>query len=517
MVKALRMCNEAFSSDSDIAKRGSSIVFPVLAIPDDATLPATVDLISGMGAVILAAGQSKPSTTVREMMDIADTMMGRSGTAFSGDPEGIGMPVASAIAAAASADPDIVSDANRMGLASMIAELSRSYDCLHHEGPLSMLHVPTQGQRLLSGGLKDFITGLFDDPETKATRKADSKVDSLEKRQDKISDKISDLELQLKDLESQLAVTSDSKTAAKLQKKIERLKKKIARKEKKQDKVTDKLNEWKDLSDNLHGRDSIDDVVSDNEGESGRRRKGEEALVSDLADTMALQADKLAELGLSQSLAGVLVGYLLPQGISDPVSYISKVCASTGLGFKQAAQYIIYVASGFSNSDAMRIVKGDVSAPSDISEFLEEARAKNDAYRIALQDQMTQLRGVNEAAASATRLFTRSEWADAIMSSSDEVADWLQMVSPDATNTASMMSSIISLLAAARGASNNPSLRKGLDEAISKGVIDANAAYMLTGDPTYIPMLAVISSSASAGVTARPLNPVVEAFNLNWA
>jgi chaperonin cofactor prefoldin len=516
LLSALRMCNEAFSSDSEVSKRGSSVVFPVLAIPDDATLPAAVDLISGMGAVILAAGQAKPSTTVREMMDIADTMMGRSSSAFSGDPEGIGMPIVSAISAAASADPAIIAEADRMGLGKMIADLSRSYDCLHHEGPLSMVHVPSPGQKLLAGGLKDFITGLFDSPEEKATRKADNKVNKLEDRQDALSEKVSDLELQLKDLEAQLAVTTDSKAARRLQKKIERIKKKISRKERKQDKVTDKLNDWKDLADNLHDRGSVNDVIDNDEGEEGRRRRGEEALVSDMAEVMTLQAEKLANLGLSQSLAGVLVGYLVPQGVSDPVAYVTKVSSTTGLDFKQAAQYIIYVASGFANSDAMRIVKGESSAPSDISDFLEDARAKNDAYRIALQDQMTRLRNVNEAAASATRLFTRSEWADAIMSSSDEVADWLQMVSPDASNTASMMSSIVSLLAAARSSSDSPGLRKGLDEALAKGLIDANAAYMLTGDPSYVPLLAVISPGSPVAVPSSETNPVWEAFSRNW-
>lgn len=508
---ALRMTSEL---DSPETKRfGSSLVFPVLAIPDDATIKATVDLISGMGAVILSVGQAKPSSTIREVMNTADVMMGKSVGAFSGDPNGMGLPIASAIAAAASADPEIVRDAEAAGLNKIIAEVAALYDCVGHEGPLGMVHIPEHGAPL-KGSLVDLVTGLFSNKTAteKVNDKADRKMDRLSGKGEKLDAKISNIQSELENYRAQLAATTDPKKRKKLQKKIEKLEKKLGRKETKLSKVQEKFEQWKDLSHTLNPKDEDEQdspTTSDRDDADpmepdARRQNGIDALDSDAGSSIMLASQKLQSAGIPTTTANILAGYLIPAGVNDPLSYLSKLSGSIGLSLNDTARYAVYVASGLEPSEALDIIKGRDIPPMDLREYLDDARAKNQAYRTALQQQMQRLRDVNETAVAANRMFTRSEWADAIMSSSDEVADWLRQVSPDASSTQSMLSSLMSLVAAVRTLGvSNPTLHAAIHSGVSRGTISPEAAWMMTGDPALVPAMVVAVPAGGSFVSQQ--------------
>lgn len=509
---ALRMTSEL---DSPETKRfGSSLVFPVLAIPDDATVKATVDLISGMGAVILSVGQAKPNSTIREVMNTADVMMGKSVGAFSGDPNGMGLPIASAIAAAASADPEIVRDAEAAGLNKIIAEVAAMYDCVGHEGPLGMVHIPEHGTPL-KGSLVDLVTGLFSNKTAteRVSDKADRKMDRLSGKGEKLDAKISNIQAELENCKAQLAATADPKQRKKLQKKIEKLEKKLGRKETKLSKVQDKFEQWKDLSHIVNpkeedGADSSTTTTTDDVEPvepDVRRQNGIDALDSDAGSSIMLASQKLQAAGIPTTTANILAGYLIPAGVNDPLSYLSKLSGSIGLSLNDTARYAVYVASGLEPSEALDVIKGHDLPPMDLREYLDDARAKNQAYRTALQQQMQRLKDVNETAVAANRMFTRSEWADAIMSSSDEVADWLRQVSPDASSTQSMLSSLMGLVAAVRTLGvSSPTLQAAIHNGVSRGTISPEAAWMMTGDPTLVPAMVVAVPSGGPEINSQP-------------
>lgn len=513
---ALRMTSELDSPET--RRFGSSLVFPVLAIPDDATIKATVDLISGMGAVILSVGQSKPSSTIREVMNTADVMMGKSVGAFSGDPNGMGLPIASAIAAAASADPEIVRDAEASGLNKIIAEVAALYDCVGHEGPLGMVHIPEHGTPL-KGSLVDLVTGLFSNKTVteKVNDKADRKMDRLGGKGEKLDTKITNIRSEIENCKAQLAATTDPKQRKKLQKRIEKLEKKLERKEAKFSKVQDKFEQWKDLSGTLNAKDddAQDSSTTTPEDDANpvepdaRRQNGIDALDSDAGSSIMLASQKLQSAGIPTTTANILAGYLIPAGVNDPLSYLSKLSGSIGLSLNDTARYAVYVASGLEPSEALDIIKGRDIPPMDLREYLDDARAKNQAYRTALQQQMQRLKDVNETAVAANRMFTRSEWADAIMSSSDEVADWLRQVSPDASSTQSMLSSLMSLVAAVRTlGGSNPALQAAIHSGVSRGSISPEAAWMMTGDPTLVPaMVVAVPSGGPVSEKQNELQP----------
>jgi TolA-binding protein len=527
------MTSEFTSPQAD--KEGTSLVFPLLAIPDDATLQNVVKLVSGMGASIVALGMAKPGTTAKEIMSIADNMMGRTSTTFSGDPAGIGMPVASAIAAAASADPEIVQDAERAGLNQIIGEVAAMYDCVGHKGPLAMVELPEASGTVLTGGFFDTISSLFSSDSTKKEQlsdRADRGTDHLSDKRDRVSGKISELEAEIAQLKVQIASTTDVKQKKKLEKKLEKLEKKLQRKESKLDRVTDKLQQWTDVADALN---DSDDSTNQNGGGSvdplpieddDRRRGGERNLLSNKGDEIFAAARKLESVGVPTRLANILAGYLIPNGVSDCVSYVTKLASSMDLSVNEAAKFAVYVASGMDAPEALNVIRGGDQPTTDIDDYLDEARAKNDAYRAAIQQQMTRLRGINQAAAAATRMYTRSEWADAILSSSDEVADMLQQVAPDATSTQSFIQSLGTLMSLAGtttpiGQKVDAAIRAG----VAGGVIQPSLGYALTGDPQMLPLLVVAtngSSSAAVGdkesnvglelPPSTATNPVIEAF-----
>jgi hypothetical protein len=531
---ALRALRE-ISEDPQIAQQrdGTSVVFPVLAVPDDATVSGVLNMVSGMGASILSLGQAKPSSTVREVMDMADVMMGKKDVAFVGDPNGVGVPVAAAIAAAASADPDIAETADRAGLSRIIAELSSIYDCASHKGPLAMVEMPKNASPL-SGGLFDFVSDLFDGSKSerdKLSDKADRRTNRLSNKEEKLDEKISDIDIEIKQLKADLSTESDPKKKKRIQRKIERLEKKKTRKETKKSKVQDKLDEWKDVANDLkddsndgsHG--DGDTPIHDSDEGRTRREIGEDELRKGDSTSILAAAKSLVDSGVPSSIANILAGYFVPKGTKDVLSYISKLASQLDISLIQAAKYSVYVLSGMEPSDALRVATGYDPTPPDLKDFLEDIRAKNEAYRTALQNQMAHLRDVNQTAADATRMYARSEWADAIMSSSDEVADLLQKVAPDASSTDSFLASLTSLLGALR-IPENPAASAAIRHAIAQGNIDPAFGFALTGDPSLVPMLVVAAGQsgssaqndvpeatqgADVGINPSP-NPVVDQF-----
>lgn len=529
MVKAMRLLAE---SGDAIPKDGSSVVFPVMAIPSDADLNSVINLVSGMGAVVLSAGQARPTTTVKEVMDIADVMMGREDIAFSGDPNGIGLPVASAIVAAASADPDIIEDASKGGLSKIICDLSQRYDCSHHEGPLSMVSVPSfpdpQAGSPLTGGMFDFVRNLFKGKESSVvdelSDKAERKLDNKSNKKEKLEDKVEDLKSELTQLEAQMSTVTDEKTRKKLQRKIDRLKKRIARKSSKIDAVTDQIEEWREAKDKLSDKDEDHHQQEPDDGGTGER--GRRALRDDNATAIISAAERLKQAGLPDSLANILSGFLIPNGVSDPLGYLSSLSSKLELSLVETGKYVMYCASGMSPSDAMDVIKGREPAPADINDYLSEARAKNEAYRATLQRQINSLRNINEQAEAASRLYVRSEWADAILSSSDEVADWLATVSPDASTTSAFIASISDLFSQCGALSRtSPVFESAIRDAISTSKLSPQAGYLLTGDPQLVPLL-VVGNVGASGVdpsrrestieSAPASNPVTERFINMW-
>lgn len=521
---ALRMLTSEYPS---VPADGSSIVFPFLAIPEDANLPSVINLISGMGAVVLAMGQAKPSTPAKDVMKVADMMMGKDSVAFMGDPQGIGMPVASAIAAAASADPEIIQEAEKAGLNKIIAAVSEMYDCVGHKGPLGMVDLPDGSVRVfapdnkpMAGGFFDTIKNIFNPSADSVANKAERKVDRKTQRADKLDSKIDGWKAEIADLEAQLATTNDTKARQKIQKKIEKLQKKIQKRQAKADSLREQIEDWQDVADKLNDEDADGNTGPAPTPHDDNRERGEENLRHGSADILAA-ASALEKAGVPTNIANILAGYLIPAGIKDALGYVSTLSAKLSLSIADAAKYAVYSASGMSPSEAMDAVAGKSSPPQDIADFLSEAKAKNDAYRLALQQQISALRSVNETAQQATRLYVRSEWADAIMSSSDEVADLLQTVSPDASSTTSLLQSLLSLIASARDNNPGPSAVKDLfAQAVRLGHADPGAAYMFTGDPDFLGNIHAgdlastdNQEAATADGFASAVNPVVAEFN----
>jgi hypothetical protein len=482
----------------DTRSTGSSLVFPVLAIPDDADVSSVINLVSGMGATILAVGQARPTTTAREIMEIADTMMGRRDLAFSGDPVGIGMPIASAIAAAVSSDPELLTEVQNGGFGKMIAEISRAYDCVAHKGPLSMVELPQQTVPL-NGGLFNSIMDMFtDSPLEKVEKKTANKLENLTDKNERISNKISDIQAEIAETEAKLAAATDIKTTKKLQRKLARLKWKLGKKEAKQEKVKDKIAEWNELSDELHDDAPVVDPNAVTKKDPTEHGLG--LLVDDSsAQSVSAMMSALTSAGVDERLASLISGYLVSNGVNDGVTYLSRLGQRLSLDIPNAARYVAYLASGLTHSQALELVTSGSAEPRDITDMISDVQNRNDAYRAVLQEQMARLRAVNDSATTATRLYVRAEWADAMMSCTDDVADILAKVAPDASSTASFLASIISLVAAAKlEGSASSALLSEINSAVAKGTMAPEAAYLFTGDPTFIPALVVAVNPPSA-------------------
>jgi hypothetical protein len=528
MAEALRQ----LSGDPEVQRSPASLVFPIEAIPNDSDLDAVIKMLSGMGAIILAVGQAKPSSSVGEVMQIADTMMGRTSSAFSGDPTGIGMPVASAIAAAAASDPEVAADATRMGLSQIIAEVAKMYDCVGHKGPLSMVNIPSYSDSApMKGGLKDWVSGLFNSDATisdKISNRAERKTEKLSNKLEKNSARQDALRAEIAELEAKLTTAQDEKTRKKLQRQLNRKQKQLARKEKKEDKLTDRLEQWSDLRDDLSdsNHDSTTGGVTDDDDMRDIHNRGVDQLSDpDSLANLTTIATELMNAGVSDRSAFLLAGYFYHQGIRNPLKYLASLSSSLKLNLNDTARYVLYVSSGMDQGEALALVTGSGGPSTSLDEYLDEARASAESYRAALRSQLAKLQGVNDAANQATRMYIKTEWADALLNSSDDVADILGEFAPDFSNTQSFIDTMFGVLGSVKrrySIAGSP-VHNAISDAVSKGVIAPDAGYALTGDPTMIPLVIAAlpsglqpHSTPSIELDLKDKNPVRELFSSNF-
>jgi hypothetical protein len=528
MAAALRQ----LSGDPEIQNNPTSLVFPVEAIPDDSSLDSVIKMLSGMGAIILAVGQAKPSSSIGEVMQIADTMMGKTSTAFSGDPTGIGMPIASAVAAAAASDPEVAADASRLGLSQIIAEVAKMYDCVGHKGPLSMVNIPSYSESTpMKGGLKDWISGLFNSDETvsdKLSNKAERKTDKLSDKLEKNSAKQDALRAEISDLEAKLASAQDDKTRKKLQRQINRKKRQLERKEKKETKLTDKLDQWTNLRDDLndsHSNDSSGGVTGDDDMRDIHNRGVDQLSDPDSLAALTNIATILMNAGVSERASFLLAGYFYHQGVRDPLKYLTSLSASLKLSIEDTAKYVLYTSSGMDQGEALALLTGSGGPSTSLDEYLDEARASAESYRAALRTQLAKLQGVNDAANQATRLYIKTEWADAILNASDDVADVLGEFTPDFSNTSSFTDTMFGILGSMKrrySIAGSP-VHHAISDAVARGIIAPDAGYAFTGDPNLIPLvIAALPTGCSPSSTplessqSRDCNPVRELFASNF-
>lgn len=229
-----------------------------------------------------------------------------------------------------------------------------------------------------------------------------------------------------------------------------------------------------------------------------------------LAGTAAGQASlrKLTDMGVPNTMAKAVIAISTSRG-SDPATDVIATARDLEISPALAARYLVYVSAGMSEMDAKDMITNGLEHASALDQYLANIKDDLADYKSRIASAAEKLKNTTDSAEAATRDYAKLTWADAILNGGDDVAELLKQVPPNGKNAREFMTSMMSLIPAAKS-SGNISTVAALMSALktaSGGKQDtySTLSNLLAGDPNSVAdeMLTQMSMRI-AGVAENP-------------